>query len=517
MTDATPPCIVWLKRDLRSTDHAPLAAAGGRPVIPLYVVEPELWRQPDLSARQYAFLAECLAELRADLLRLGLPLVVRTGDVVEVLEDVRARTGAVALLSHAETGNLWTFARDRRVAAWARARGVAWQEFRQTGVERPPRERDGWARRWERFMRRPLAEPAAGLGAPGGLDPGDIPTPEQLGLAADPCPGRQRGGRQAALETLHSFLEERGEPYQRAMSAPAAGARHCSRLSPHLAFGTLSMREVLQAGEARLAALRALPPAERGRWPAALSSFLGRLRWHCHFIQKLESEPCIEQASFHPAYDGLRRSDEARLAAWAAGMTGWPFVDACMRSLRATGWLNFRMRAMLMAVASYQLWLPWRDSGLVLARLFTDYEPGIHWPQCQMQSATTGINTIRIYNPVKQGLDHDADGAFIRRWVPELARVPARWLHQPWRMPPLQQADAGCVIGRDYPTPLVDHVAAARAARDAVWQVRRTPGYREIADAIQRRHGSRRSGITPPAERRAAARRRADPQLGLDL
>lgn len=517
MIDTTSPCIVWLKRDLRVADHAPLAAAGGRVVIPLYVVEPELWHQPDLSARQYAFLAECLAELRQDLGRLGLPLVVRTGDAVAVLEDIRARTGAAALLSHQETGNLWTFARDRRVAGWARARGVAWTEFRQTGVERPPRDRDGWARRWERFMRRPLAGPGEGLVPPGGLDPGAIPTPAQLGLAADPCPGRQPGGRRAALETLRSFLDERGEPYQRAMSTPLEGASHCSRLSPHLAFGTLSIREVVQAGEARLAAVRALPPPERGRWPNSLASFLGRLRWHCHFIQKLESEPRIELENFHPAYDALRRSDEARLAAWVAGRTGWPFVDACMRFLQATGWLNFRMRAMLMAVASYQLWLPWRDSGLVLARLFTDYDPGIHWPQCQMQSATTGINTIRIYNPVKQGLDHDPGGAFVRRWVPELKRVPARWLHEPWRMPPLEQAAAGCVIGRDYPAPLVDHVAAARAARDAVWSVRRAPGHAEIADAIQRRHGSRRSGIPQPAERRAAGRRGVDRQLGLDL
>ena len=203
------------------------------------------------------------------------------------------------------------------------------------------------------------------------------------------------------------------------MSSPAAGAVHCSRLSPHLAWGTVSIREALQAAEARLASLA---PDERPAWRGSLASFVGRLHWHCHFIQKLESEPRIEWRTFHPAYEGLRGTDESRLAAWAEGRTGWPFVDACMRMLRATGWLNFRMRAMVMSVAAYQLWQDWRPTGLELARLFTDYEPGIHWPQAQMQSGTTGINSLRIYNPIKQGLDHDPDGSFIRRWCPELAR-----------------------------------------------------------------------------------------------
>ncbi len=179
---------------------------------------------------------------------------------------------------------------------------------------------------------------------------------------------------------------------------------------------------------------------------------------------------------------------------------------------------------MVMAVAFYQLWLSWRPAGLVLARRFTDYEPGIHWPQCQMQSGTTGINTPRIYNPVKQGLDHDPDGGFVRRWCPELGGVPLPWLHRPWLMPAGLQAAAGCRIGRDYPSPLVDHEAAARAAREAVWAVRRSADHARAADAIQARHGSRRSGLPQVEELRAKARRdaarreaaaRAAPQLEL--
>lgn len=510
--------IVWFKRDLRVTDHAPLTeAAGLGPVLPLFVVEPGFWREPDASGRQLDFLRESLLDLREMLARLGQPLLVRTGEAVEVLEDLRQRLPVGALWSHEETGNAWTYVRDERVRAWASGHGIPWRERRQSGVIRRLESRDGWAARWDRFMRAPVVPRPRHLAPVPGIEPGPIPSAAELGLAPDPCPGRQRGGRREAKAALRTFLSERGRPYQRAMSSPAAGAVHCSRLSPHLAWGTLSVREALQASEARLAELDGWPPEERRAWRGSLGSFVGRLHWRCHFMQKLETEPAVERRCFHPAYEGLRGCDGRHLAAWAEGRTGWPFVDACLRMLRETGWLNFRMRAMVAAVASYQLWLDWRPSGLVLARLFTDYEPGIHWPQCQMQAGTTGINTIRIYNPVKQGQDQDSDGTFVRRWCPELARVPAAWIHEPWKMPALEQEAAGCRIGRDYPAPLVDHVAAARAAREAVWAVRRRPGFAAVADAIQARHGSRRSGLPQPDELRAKARRRADPQLALGL
>ena len=508
--------IVWFKRDLRVADHAPLAlAARAGPVLPLHVVEPGLWREPDASGRQWGFVRECLLELRDELARLGAPLVVRVGEVLEVLEDLRQRLPIAGLWAHEETGNLWTFARDRRVRGWARAHGIPFRELRQSGVIRGLRSRTGWSRAWDAFMRRPIVPEPGRLEAVPGIEPGPIPEVPP-GLAADPCPDRQPGGRSAGLALLRSFLETRCLPYQRAMSAPEPGAVHCSRLSPHLAFGTLSLREVLQAAEGTLAALDATREPEARRKAGALRSFIGRLHWRCHFVQKLEDEPDIEYRPFHPMFEGLRSYDPVRFAAWAEGRTGWPYVDACMRMLSTTGWLNFRARSMLMAVASYQLWQDWREPGLHLARLFTDYEPGIHWSQVQMQSGTTGINTFRVYDPIKQGLDHDPDGSFVARWLPELAKLPMPHRMAPWRAAALVLADAGVRLGRDYPLPLVDAARAAARARAELWAVRRRPGFAELADAIQEKHGSRKAGVPRPDRRRRNSTRPAS-QLRLDL
>jgi deoxyribodipyrimidine photo-lyase len=493
---ATPVHVVWFKRDLRVVDHAPLAEAAARgPVLPLHVVEPELWRQPDASGRQWEALREALVELRAALAALGQPLVVRVGDVVAVLESLRRSHGIAALWSHSETGNAWTFARDRRVADWARAHGIRWHERRAFGVVRGLKLRKGWVGQWEALMREPQSPTPPALVATRGVDPGPIPTAADLGLADDPCPGRQRGGRRAGLELLESFLARRGANYHREMSSPVTAESSCSRLSLHLATGTLGLREVVHAVRARRAALADDQAA--GPWRRALAAYESRLHWHCHFIQKLESEPAIEFENVHRGYDGLRPDtpDPVRLAAWRDGATGWPFVDACMRMLSATGWINFRMRAMLVAIASYHLWLPWRATGLVLARRFTDYEPGIHWPQVQMQSGVTGINIPRIYNPVKQSRDQDPAGAFIRRWVPELAGVPDAWVHTPWLMPAAVQRKAGCVTGRDYPGPVVDHEQAAREARARLIAWRRRPGMSELNRAVLAKHGSRKRRV----------------------
>jgi len=509
MTSA--PVLLWFKRDLRVADHPALAhAAALGPVLPVYVVEPDYWALPDVSARQWDFTAECLASLREDLAALGQPLIVRVGDAVAVLARLAAQHGVTRMLSHEETGTLWTYARDRRVADWARGAGVQWQELPQSGVVRRLAGRNGWAGRRDAFVGAPQAAPPPALPPLVGLEPGPIPGARALHLPADRCPHRQTGGRAQGLAALDGFLTVRGQGYRAAMSSPLGGERACSRLSPFLALGAVSGREADQAARARA--------AERpgGGWGGSIASFRSRLAWRDHFMQKLEDAPDLEARCLHSAYEGLRPrdSDSARRAAWVAGETGLPFVDACMRYLAATGWLNFRMRSMVMAVASYHLWLDWRDTGAPLARLFTDYEPGIHWAQCQMQSGTTGINTPRIYNPVKQGFDQDPQGLFTRRWLPELASVPDIYLQEPWKWP-----GASGLLGRRYPEPLVDVAASARAARDMIWAVRRGAGHHHEAAEVVEKHSSRADSRFVNDRVRRAPRRKPDApgQLSLGL
>ena len=496
--------ILWFKRDLRLADHAPLAQARARgPVLPIYIVEPALWAEPDASARQWAFARECLEGLSAEIALRGGRLRVFTGEAVAVLESLRAAHGAITLWSHEETGNGWTYARDLRVAGWARAQGVEWVEEPCGGVQRRLRGRDGWAASWAAAMARPLIPAPDDLRDPfPDRWPSALPQPEEIGLAPDPCPARQIGGRARGQRALQSFLSERSERYRFEMSSPLTATRACSRLSPHIAWGTVSLREIVQATQMRITSLPDSPEATR--WRASLRAFLSRLHWHCHFIQKLEDAPEIEHRALHSAYEGLRAEpdDPARRIAFETGRTGYPFIDACLRALDQQGWINFRMRAMLMSFASYHLWLPWRETGHFLARRFVDYEAGIHWPQVQMQSGPTGINSLRIYNPVKQSHDQDPKGAFIRRYLPELARVPEGFLHEPWR------ADWAC----DYPAPIVDNAQAMRAARDALWDRRKAAPRAQTAE-ILRKHGSRKGASKP----RTGGRKPDQRQFSLDL
>ena len=483
--------IVWFKRDLRVEDHAPLAqAVSSGAVIPLYIMEPMLWAEPDYSKRQYDFLRETLKELQHILYLRGQELIIRTGKAEAVFSDLHEQYNVQTIWSHQETGNLWTFERDKKIHAWTQKKGITWYELPNNGVVRKLRSRNGWAAKWLKRMQKPLIPPPEKL-TPVDVKTMTMPQPDQVGLLDDGCVNHQQGGRSAALICLESFLNERGTFYTKEMSSPRTAFASCSRLSAHIAFGTLSIREVFQAASLRAIEVKqcASLPYQKS-WQQAMRSFLGRLRWHCHFIQKLEDQPRIEKENLHSAYRCLRpaRGSKEYLEAWKVGKTGYPMIDACMRALIATGWLNFRMRAMLVSFAAYHLWLDWREFAPYLASLFVDYEPGIHYAQVQMQSGTTGINSIRIYNPIKQGIDQDPEGVFIKKWIPELIDMPHTCIHTPWIYP--------SKMG-DYPQPLVDEAIARKSAADKIYALRKPLVHQIEANAVFEKHGSRKSGLKP--------------------
>ncbi len=475
--------VVWFKRDLRVHDHASLTAAvdSGMPVLPLYVFEPSLIAHPHTSPRHIELALDGLVDLRQSLALLGAPLVVRVGEMLEVLEELSTQVGIESIHSHEEFGVAATWKRDRAVAAWSRARGVKYREHRQTGAMRGLTSRDHWSKQRTVLFNQSL-HPVPVAIRPTTVAPGPMPSMHDLGVTAENMVYRQRGGERAGREILRNWISERVTGYERHLSSPVSGWSGCSRLSVHLALGTVSAREL--HAEVQLRKSQASSPK------FSLNAFEERIAWRDHFAQKLEDAPHIEHRALHPAFDNLRptTANAERLEAFTQGQTGYPMIDAVVRSLAATGWTTFRMRSMITSFASYDLWLPWQESGRVLARWFTDYDPGIHWPQIQMQSGVTGMNTLRIYDPIKQQFDQDPTGEFVRKWVPELRDVPLSVLSIPWFMP--------SELRHNYPEPIVDHAAAIAQAKRKISVIRAQIKGDGTTLALLNRHGSRRKQPT---------------------
>ena len=480
--------LVWFKRDLRCEDHAALVrAASCGPIRCIYVIEPSLWRRPDMALGHFNFISESLIDLDRELRRLGGGLEIFTGEVVEIFEKIWRSQPFISIFSHEETGNQYTYDRDKHVRRWCHDHHISWYEYPQFGVVRGLKNRNVWQGAWERHMSGELEVLPVLSFWHGAIPPLTVISAPEC-FKHDP-PRRQKGGRIEALRTLEEFLDRRSQQYRGGISSPLSAPHACSRISTYLAYGCLSMREVVSRTRARINDYQISSSHKR-----SLEAFLSRLFWHCHFIQKLESEPEIEWRNMHRGYDGLREDDfnDAYFEALKSARTGWPMVDACVTMLRETGWLNFRMRAMLVSISAYPLWLHWRPVGEWLATQFLDYEPGIHWSQLQMQSGTTGINTTRIYNPIKQAMDHDPAGRFVRAWLPYMRQVPDTYLYEPWCLPEALQEQYGVRVGIEIPKPIVDLSIATKAAKSRLYSRRQQPEVKAAKKTIVQKHGSRK-------------------------
>ena len=494
MSDRERITLVWLKRDLRLHDHAPLAEASRRcaeegKAVAVYVRESDYWATDKASTEQWEFVAECLRDFSAGLERIGCPLLIAEASSAEiVLEALLDHYKVVELLCHQETGNGWTFERDKRVLRLCRERHLPVREFLQKAVlrgrNRPP-EKPEHQSFWRDWLTSPQA-PTPNFWRSPSTPPPPFTPPVLTTSVSDT---RQQGGERLALGLLESFLNERcllHGGYRVEMGSPLHGHEACSRLSTHLTWGSLSTKRAANAAMAR----EPRPPYGS---MMHRNSFHRRLRWRDHFLQKFESLSWMEFRCINPATETLHRWDQEAYERWSTGMTGYPFIDACMRSLNATKWLNFRARAMLVSFASYALNLDWRGYAPHLARTFLDYEPGIHYSQLQMQSGTTFGSIPRIYNPIKQSLEKDPNGAFIRRWVPELRSLGDKGIHYP-----------DLTNRHDYPSAIIDP--------ENLWNIMRANGPKSASP--RNTASSRRS----PVKRNALSFKKAsNEQLDLFL
>ncbi len=499
--------IVWFKKDLRVTDHRPLLESTREaPTLGLFIIEDEWLKSSEFSNFHLQFLIDSLKDLQNKMSNLGIPFQVYQGDALEVFKFLKSKFSFKKIYSHEETGVWWTYQRDLKIKKWCQENSIPWVEHNQFAVFRNLNDRNLWNQKRSDIISRKLFLEPKGQS----LEFRSLfneTNPNQI-LNFDSLLKKrnlklQIGGRSKADEYLSSFLNERFWNYQKGMSSPLSAVTDCSRLSPYISWGNISISEIENKLKEFKQKKDPLDPNSRS-WYKNIKSFESRLWWHCHFIQKLETEPEIEFKNVNSGYDGMRENDfnQERFEAWSKGETGFPIVDACMRSLIETGWINFRMRALLISFSSYQLWLHWKKPAEHLARLFTDFEPGIHYSQVQMQSGVTGINTIRIYSANKQSLDQDPSGVFIKTYCPELEGLDATAIHSPEDCPGLLLGMSGVELGVNYPRPIVDHAKAYKEAKEKIYNWRMTSVVKQEARKVYTKHGSRKNSFFPTQHRK---------------
>ena len=456
--------LFWFRRDLRDEDNAGLhyALKSARRVHCAFVFDREILDAlPDRRDRRVTFLWDSLAALAAALKARGGGLTVRHGRAREEIPALAARLGAQAVFTN-EDYEPAARDRDAAVEKSLAAAGIRLHRAKDTVVFEKDEiltqaggkfvvftpYKNAWLAKVDDFYLKPypVARHAAAL-APG-PGPEGLPPIEALGFGrADVAVAPGMAGARALLSDFTARLKD----YKAARDYPAV--KGVSYLSVHNRFGTISIRELAAAARARA-----------GEGPA---TWLSELVWRDFYFQILWHHPHAATGSFRREYDAIRwPGTDGHFAAWCEARTGFPLVDAAMRQINATGYMHNRLRMVVASFLVKDLLVDWRRGEQYFADHLLDFDLAANNGGWQW-AASTGCDAqpyFRIFNPVSQSEKFDPQGKFIRRYLPELAKVPDRWIHAPWTMPPLEQQAAGFAVGRDYPAPIVDHAVQRERA-----------------------------------------------------
>jgi deoxyribodipyrimidine photo-lyase len=496
--------VYWHKRDLRLLDNPALALSldlcrlNNLEFLPIIGMETDLILNPETAYEfgnfwQFGFVS-AMIPLVQNYEYFGIKAGIFNEPILDYFQKLHLSNPITILVSHQEHGTDGTFKRDKLISKFCKTNNITWHQLPPSGVIRGLKNRD----KRDQIVKKYINSQIINMPDFGGIIQPQIKYNIELieqFTELKKTIGKnlelRETSEKSALECLKSFTSSMASGYRGGISSPNSAFEFGSRLSQFLAFGSISIRYIHHIFWVEI------KNTQNKKIKSGMLGAMQRLFWREHFVQRLESDSLMPIRAIHPDYNNIEYSGK-NFEAYKTGKTGEPLIDACIRCLHKTGFINFRMRAMLVSYGVFGMDINWRELGKYLATLFLDYEPGIHWSQMQMQGGVTGINTIRVYSPQKQLLDQDPECIFVKKWIPELEHLEKDQILNYTKIS-LYESTNG-----KYPDPIMDFKTQSKINKSKTFQVR-SKTTKESSQKVFIKHGSRK--VKPKAKPKAKVKK----------